>query len=84
MFAGANTALTTNAFTIVFLYGGRESVDGIIFNGVEINKDMIAHCELIGEVLKLTHSILVALGAIGIVLGKQQLDNMFPGRAYLQ
>jgi hypothetical protein len=77
LLTGTNTALTTNAFTIVFLYGGREFVDGIIFNGVEIDKDVIPHRELVGEVLKFTLPVFITFGTVGIVLRKQQLDYMF-------
>ena len=47
----------------------------------KVQQEMITHTELVGQVLQFTLTIFVALCAIGIMLRKQQLDHMLPGRS---
>jgi hypothetical protein len=80
--AGPYTTLAPDTFAVVLDDGRGEIIYDPALTVDEVNENMIPYPVFMRQALQFAVPVLVALGAIGIMFRKQQLDNGFTGRPH--
>jgi len=80
---GSYTALAPDTSAVILDDSRVEHIDGVLFIRDQVQEQVVAGKHLGSQSLELAVSVLVAFGAVGIMLGKKQLDDVLTGHSDL-
>jgi len=77
--AGAHTTLAADTAAIVLDDRGRIHIDRVVFKVVQVDQILRHDFVLSSQFLQFTVAVFITFGAVGIVLRKQQFNDLFSG-----